>query len=277
MIWQFRNTGYRTGAENMKYDEQLAQALLASDHPFVLRVYGWKPPAISLGWHQKFEDIDLEKCSREGIDVVRRPTGGRAILHSDEVTYSVVLVASQKSVLSVYQRISESLVRGLRELGADVALEKSQPHFPSLYRSPSAVACFASVARYEIHIGGRKLVGSAQRRFARPDGQEVVLQHGSILLGEDHQRMVDFLRGLEGDQRDQIRTELRQKTVDLSSALGRKVRFEEVVPVLRWGFEKSWGIEFSNLGMVAETTISGKEVSMIQQSSIASESPQDVV
>ena len=277
MIWQFRNTGYRTGAENMKYDEQLAQSLLASDHPFVVRVYGWQPPAISLGWHQNIEEIDLEKCSREGIDVVRRPTGGRAILHSDEVTYSVAMVASQKSVLSVYQQISEALVRGLRELGVDVALEKSQPHFPSLYRSPSAVACFASVARYEIHIGGRKLVGSAQRRFTRADGREVVLQHGSILLGDDHQRMVGFLKGLGGDQRDQLKLELRQNTVDLSSALGRKVRFEEVVPILRWGFEKTWGIEFSNLGMTAETTVSEKGASTRLEKFVASESPRDVV
>jgi lipoate-protein ligase A len=277
MIWQFRNTGYRTGAENMKYDELLAQSLLASDHPFVVRVYGWKPPAISLGWHQNIEEIDLELCAREGIDVVRRSTGGRAILHSDEVTYSVAMIASQKSILSVYQQISEGLVRGLRELGAEVALEKSQPHFPSLYRSPSSVACFASVARYEIHIGGRKLVGSAQRRFARPDGQEVVLQHGSILLGEDHQRMVEFLKGLGSDQRDQLRLDLKKNTVDLSSVLGRKLRFEEVAPLLQWGFEKAWGIEFSNLGMNAEKTDSEHERGARAEGFVASGSPRDIV
>lgn len=261
----------------MKYDELLAHSLLVSDHPFVVRVYGWRPPAISLGWHQPIEEIDHDLCAQEGIHVVRRPTGGRAILHSDEVTYSVAMVASQKSVLSVYQHISEALVRGLRELGADVALEKSQPHFPSLYRSPSAVACFASVARYEIHIGGRKLVGSAQRRFARPDGQEVVLQHGSILLGEDHQRMVEFLKGLDSDQRDQIRLDLGRNTVDLSAALGKKVQFEEVVPVLRWGFEKAWGIEFSDLGMDGEATDSERESTMSSERFVTSGSPRDIV
>jgi lipoate-protein ligase A len=100
------------------------------------------------------------------------------------------------------------------------------------------------------------LVGSAQRRFARPDGQEVVLQHGSILLGEDHLRMVDFLRGLDYSQRKQLKIELRQNTVDLSSAFGRKVRFEEVVPALEWGFEKTWGIDFSDLGMSVESNVS---------------------
>jgi lipoate-protein ligase A len=249
MTWQFRNTGRRTGAENMQYDELLAQRLLTSDHPFVVRVYGWTPSAISLGWHQNVEEIDRPKCSAQGIDIVRRPTGGRAILHSDEVTYSVAMIAGQKSVLSVYQQISEALVLGLKELGADVALEKSQPHFPSVYKAQSSVACFASVARYEIHIGGRKLVGSAQRRFARPDGSEVVLQHGSILLGQDHLRMVGFLRRLGDDQRDAMREELRLHTADLSSALQRPVGFDEVVPLLRRGFEKSWGVTFSDLGI----------------------------
>jgi lipoate-protein ligase A len=256
MVWQFLNTGCRTGEFNMKFDERLAQSLVSSGQPFVVRVYGWRPPAISLGWHQNIEEIDLAKCAGACIDVVRRPTGGRAILHSDEVTYSVVMVASQKSVLSVYQQISEALVRGLSAIGADVSLEKSQPHFPSLYRSSSSVACFASAARYEIQISGRKLVGSAQRRFARANGEEVVLQHGSILLGADHLRMVDFLKGPDEIQRNALRTELAQKTVDLSSALGRTVRFEEVVPALKHGFEQAWGIRFQDVGE-DEVTLAG--------------------
>ena len=228
----------------MEYDERLAQSLLSSEGPCIVRLYGWKPPAISLGWHQDAGEIDAEKCRRAGIDVVRRPTGGRAILHSDEVTYSVVMIASQKSVLSVYQQISEALVYGLRSLGADVALEKSQPHFPSLYRSSSSVACFASAARYEIHIAGRKLVGSAQRRFARSNGEEVVLQHGSILLGPDHLRMVDFLKSLRDDQRERLKSELKAKTIDLTSALGKRVEYSDVVPVLKKGFEETWNIKF---------------------------------
>ncbi|MCX6133815.1 MAG: lipoate--protein ligase family protein [Ignavibacteriales bacterium] len=231
----------------MDYDERLAQSLVSSDGPCVVRFYGWKPPAISLGWHQEAGEIDLAKCHDAGIDVVRRPTGGRAILHSDEVTYSVVMTASQKSVLSVYQRISEALVKGLRSLGADVALEKSQPHFPSLYRSSSSVACFASAARYEIHVAGRKLVGSAQRRFARPNGEEVVLQHGSILLGPDHLRIVDFLTSLCDDDRVRLKSELSAKTTDLASTLERRVEYDDVVAVLKKGFEEMWQITFESL------------------------------
>jgi len=248
----------------MEYDESLAKTLLVSDHAFVVRVYGWHPPAISLGWHQDVSEIDIDAAATAGIDVVRRPTGGRAILHSDEVTYSVVMVASQKGVLSVYQSISEALTRGLRALGAPVVLEKSQPHFPSLYRSPSSVACFASAARYEIQISGRKLVGSAQRRYARPDGQEVVLQHGSILLGNDHLRIVDFMKHLDGDQRVRMREELREKTIDLSSALGRVVKSEEVILALRKGFEEAWGIVFSaNGGQEAGETAAGRGAGIV--------------
>ena len=253
MVWQFQNTGCRTGAFNMMYDERLAQSLVPSNGPFVLRVYGWNPPALSLGWHQDIEEIDLKRCAEAGVDVVRRPTGGRAILHSQEVTYSVVMRATQTSVLAIYQYISNALVYGLRKLGVDAALEKSQPHFPSLYRSSSGMACFASAARYEIHVGGRKLVGSAQRRFARPNGEQVVLQHGSILLGDDHLRIVEFLKGMEDAQRRKLRSELEEKTIDLSTALGRPVGFDEVVAALREGFEAVWQVHFLEVGFEEES------------------------
>ena len=252
MVWQYQNTGCRTGDFNMKYDEGLAQSLFPANGPSVVRVYGWNPPALSLGWHQNIEEIDLQGCAEAGVDVVRRPTGGRAILHSQEVTYSVVMSATQTSVLAIYQHISSALVRGLQKLGANVALEKSQPHFPSLYRSSSGMACFASSARYEIQVGGRKLVGSAQRRFARPGGEEVVLQHGSILLGDDHLRIVDFLKGLGETERLKMRQELREKTTDLSSALGRTVTYDEVVAALREGFEEAWQVHFLEGGLREE-------------------------
>ncbi len=228
----------------MEYDDQLARSLIAADEQSTIRVYGWQPPAISLGWHQSLDEIDLTTCAQAGIDVVRRPTGGRAILHSDEVTYSVVMVADRTSVLGTYQQISEALVCGLRSLGVDACLGKSQPHFPSVYRTSSSVACFASAARYEIHVRGRKLVGSAQRRFARANGEEVVLQHGSILLGPDHLRIVEFLKMPVESDRAHLRQELEEKTIDLSSALGRRMEFDEVACAVKRGFEESWGIEF---------------------------------
>jgi len=248
MVWRFEHTGRRTGAYNMEYDERRACALCEADGPSTLRVYGWEPPAISLGWHQSLEEIDVQKCAEAGIDVVRRPTGGRAILHSEELTYSVIMIAERAGVLDAYRRISRALAHGLRTIGIDARFEKSQPHFPSLYRLSSSAACFSSAARHEIHVNGRKLVGSAQRRFAHASGSgaEVLLQHGSVLLGPDHLRIVDFLR-IDGEEsREALRRELEDKTIDLFRLLGRRIAFEEVAQAVQRGFEDSWGIKFED-------------------------------
>jgi lipoate-protein ligase A len=234
------------GAFNMEYDETHARTLVAGGGFSVLRIYGWNPPAISLGYHQSLDEIDVQKCKEAGLDIVRRPTGGRAILHSDEVTYTVVMVAPRSNVLSVYNQISEALVCGLRKLGVAVTLAKSQPHFPSLYRTSSATVCFTSSARYEIQVDGKKLVGSAQRRFARNEQEDVVLQHGSILLGADHKRITEFLNIKDEQARVQISKELDEKTCDLSSVMGRTVTFEEVAGAVKEGFGEAWGITFDN-------------------------------
>jgi lipoate-protein ligase A len=242
MEWRFLNTGHRSGAFNMEFDKSLVTSLANGAGAPAIRVYGWKPAAISLGWNQRIEEIDTERAHEAGVDVVRRPTGGRAILHSEELTYSVTLVSSARNILPVYNEISLALVQGLRDLGVAVSLEKAQPHFPTLYRSASSALCFSSSARYEIQVGGRKLVGSAQRRFIGKDGAEVVLQHGSILLGSDHKRLVDFLRLNGESDRAQLRNDIDQKTIDLSDALGRRITYDEAVEAVRSGFEKAWGI-----------------------------------
>lgn len=240
--WRFENTGYHSGVFNMEYDEALAKALVKGTSYSVIRVYGWNPQAISLGWNQSMDEINLIKASEAGIDVVRRPTGGRAILHCDELTYSVTMRVRDKNILTVYDEISRALVLGLREIGASVAIEKSQTHFPTLYRSVSAVACFSSTGRYEIKFNGKKLAGSAQRRYAVGNGEEVVLQHGSILLGPGHKRIVEFLRLSSEEQRNTLRYELEEKTIELRSILGRTVSFEETAEGILLGFKNAWGI-----------------------------------
>jgi lipoyl(octanoyl) transferase len=242
MNWRFENTGARSGVFNMEYDEAHALALAEGTGSPTIRVYGWQPHAISFGWNQSMDEIDLAKTSAAGIDVVRRPTGGRAILHSEEITYSVVMRVKGKNILSVYDDISRALVAGLQELGASVAIEKSQPHFPSLYREASSTACFSSTGRYEIKFNGKKLVGSAQRRYAAKDGEEVVLQHGSILLGSDHKRIVDYMNLTSEEQREVLRKELEEKTTDLSTVLKRNMTFEKVADSILLGFQKTWSI-----------------------------------
>jgi lipoate-protein ligase A len=242
MNWRFENTGLRSGVFNMEYDESLAQALVDGAGNSTIRVYGWQPFAISLGWNQSVNEIDLSKTSAAGIDVVRRPTGGRAILHANELTYSVVMFVNGKNVLTVYEDISRALIAGLQELGAPVTIEKSQPHFPSLYRDTSAIACFSSAGRYEIKCDGKKLVGSAQRRYAVADGEEVVLQHGSILLGSEHKKIVDFLNIPSEEHRIALRRELDEKTTELSTVLNRTVIFDETADAILNGFRKAWSI-----------------------------------
>jgi lipoate-protein ligase A len=240
MRWRFENTGLSSGVFNMDYDAALAGALISGTGNFTVRLYGWKPHAISIGFNQRPEEIDREKVSLLGIDIVRRPTGGRAVLHCEELTYSVVMRVKKRSVLSVYEEISKPLIAGLAEFNVPAAVEKSQPFFPALYRTKSAAACFSSAGRYEIKCKGKKLVGSAQRRYAAENGDEVVLQHGSLLLGPGHKRIVDFLNLPDQEDRRKLQDELENRTIDLSSILGRKVEFGEAAEVMMRGFQKTW-------------------------------------
>ena len=239
------DSGAQAGVFHMDRDEALALRLLQGEPGAAptIRLYQWKPWAVSLGHHQDAETIDRERLTADGFDLVRRPTGGRAIFHAEELTYCVVMQAGRKSILQVYNSISEALVRGLQLFGVEVALQKSQPRFAELYRQPSSIPCFTSSARYEIEWLGRKLVGSAQRRYT--DGvQDVVLQHGSILCGPAHRRLVDYLRVESSAVREQIRDEMETKTVDLAEITGQEVDGRRLAECIRRGFEEAWGIAF---------------------------------
>ncbi len=251
MIWQFEYSGKRSGFYNMRRDGTLAQRVSSGLQPPTLRIYGWDPPAISLGWNQSSDAVDREAARRAGIDVVHRPTGGRAILHDDEATYCVTMPAQGRGIHETYRQIGEALVYGLRLLGVDAAMEQHQADFALLSRTFSGGVCFTSSARYEICVAGKKLIGSAQRRFAVDGGEYVVLQHGSLLLGPAHKGIVDVLN-LPETSKQAMRAALEEKTIDLAMIVRRRVRLEEVADVLRRGFEEAWGIQF-------ETTVEDRE------------------
>jgi lipoate-protein ligase A len=257
--WRFVNTGESDGATNMAVDVALAKQLqglplsagerhvlqkfsLAGESLPTVRVYTWHPWAVSLGYNQGTDDLNTDAIARAGFDLVRRPTGGRAILHAEELTYSVVLPAGRKGILAVYNDISRALVAGLRRFGADANLQRAQPDFREAYRHPSSVPCFTSSARYEIEWAARKLVGSAQRRFAGGE-RDVVLQHGSILCGPAHRQLADLLR-VDADSLAQIRNELRTKTADLREITGAPADLAALAACLREGFEDTWEITF---------------------------------
>ncbi len=246
MEWQFINTGLHSGNFNMEYDIGLAEKLQRREILQTLRVYGWKPWAISLGYNQSELDIDQHKCSEFGFDIVRRPTGGRAILHANEITYSVVMFADAKSVTEVYAEISRSLVRGLQRICPEVSYETSQPNFQTLYKKQESIPCFSASARYEVQIDGRKLVGSAQRRYSSDGLSDVVLQHGSILLGTEHKFLAEVLNLENKDIKGKILEDIEKKTIDLSTAVQRTVTFSETAEVIRSGFEETMNIRFHN-------------------------------
>lgn len=241
--WRYANSGPRSGAFNMALDEAVARRMQEGEGRPLLRLYRWSPWAISLGHHQSEDDLAGAACRAEGIDIVRRPTGGRAILHAEELTYCVVMPAGRRGVLQVYNEISTALVQGLREFGVNVTLQKSQPDFAAAYRDASSIPCFTSSARYEIEWNGRKLVGSAQRRFGE-GGHDVVLQHGSILCGAAHRRLTDYLAVRDPSVAERIRVDMAAKTVDLREITGSEVEWEELARCIRRGFETSWGVAF---------------------------------
>lgn len=239
MHWRFLNTGAAPGDYNMALDAAMALGGFC-DLP-TLRIFHWQPFCISLGHHQSADEIDLEKCAAQGIDVVRRPTAGRAILHAQELTYSVIVPAShawyQILPMDFYRRISAALAAGLQILGAAVAFAPGE----RLYHQgkPLRLACFASSARNEILAGGKKIAGSAQRRF-----RQGVLQHGSILLQREHERLIDYLAGAPSEiQTERLR--LQQHTTTLADVLPRPIAFAEAAQALRQGFERTLGVDWT--------------------------------
>ncbi len=237
----FLDTGEHDGAWNMDFDLQRAEALDAGRAVPMLRVYNWRPWCISLGRHQKDEEIDHARTQADGIGVVRRPTGGRAILHAEELTYSIAMPSEGRGVMEVYRMISEALTAGLKLLVPEIDIARTQPNFQKLYREPGSIPCFSSSARYEIEFGGKKLVGSAQRRIG-----SAVLQHGSILIGDAHLRLADYL-AVSDEVQMQLREDMRQHTITLEDILQRPVSRDDVRDAVRTGFEQAWSMRFSTL------------------------------
>lgn len=239
MKWQFIDTGLRPAAWNMAFDERLARQISDTDDCSVVRVYGWQPHAISVGRNQSMDDFDLGKIRQAGIDIVRRPTGGKAILHANELTYSVVTPCHDLSLKEIYRGIHGGLLEGLRFMGIRAELSSNETNFPELYRQPSAIPCFATSAKCEITYIGKKLIGSAQRRY---NGN--VLQHGSFPLDAGHLDIVRFLSPSIGASRSTLEEQLHNRTIDAQAILGRHISFCEAADCIRRGLESAWHIQF---------------------------------
>ena len=185
--WTVYLDGPLAGAVNMAWDHALALGL--APEAAILRLYRWSVPTLSLGRNEPARGrYDLEGARRLGVDVVRRPTGGRAVLHWRELTYAVALPVSALGPRAAYRWINERLAVALASLGVPAEIT----HASSSTDRPDAGPCFGSATAGELMARGRKLVGSAQARLRTPEG-DVLLQHGSILV-EDDQGVLEQLR-----------------------------------------------------------------------------------
>lgn len=209
MRWHFFRTAPASGTYNMALDEALMRASQRTGNAW-FRVYGWDTPTLSLGRNQRAKGLyDLESAKRIGVAIVRRPTGGRALLHHREITYSVAMPARSAAAASAaYAFINEVLMDGLRTLGVSATRATGVTHAP-----PGLRPCFDAPSAHEIVVGERKLVGSAQWRR---DG--TLLQHGSILVRDDQGLIQQLLREPLAEM---------PAAASLGEALGRDPTLEE--------------------------------------------------
>jgi len=223
---RFIDTGFNTPSMNMAIDE----ALLSSKEP-VLRFYGWKPSGLSLGYFQNISDIDLDFCKQNNIKIVRRLTGGNAVLHDDELTYSFIIDENKmpKGIMASYKKISESLVEGLNNLGLAAKMKDD------VSEKISSPVCFAEPSWYEIIVNGKKIIGSAQKRI---NGR--ILQHGAILMDINLEKYNScFNKKLNISILENRVTTIKKEIGDISI-----IRIKEAI---RKGFESSFQLKESKL------------------------------
>ena len=242
MDWRLLVDEALPGAWNMAVDEAVVEAVDRGGSPPVLRVYRWSPPCLSLGFSQPYEAADAAFCATHGVDVVRRPTGGRAVLHHLELTYAVAAPLGRPpfgfDLQAAYQSICRALVAGLRRLGVPAAIS-GRPE-GGLIKPTRAVPCFIGPAAGEVVAEGRKLVGSAMRRVG-----DSILQHGSLLEGWDGRLQAGSL-GLEDD------AALRPAVVTLADLLGGPPAPALLTDALVRGFEETFGVRLRSSALSGE-------------------------
>jgi lipoyl(octanoyl) transferase len=240
------------GDVNMATDQAIMEAVGDRRQTPTLRLYRWYPACLSLGYTQSVRDVDFERLDQRSWSIVRRPTGGRAILHTDELTYSISLpqdhFLAQGDILTSYRRLSEALQGMLKRLGLS---SESAPHGK---RGSNGPVCFEIPSAYEITIGGRKLIGSAQVRRAK-----AVLQHGSLPLEGDISRICEVLQYKDENLREEAKTQVRSRATTLKESLGTPISWETAAAALAEAFGELFEAE------VAEGSLSPEESLRLEQ------------
>lgn len=251
--WRCLESGPSNAFRNMAVDEAILRCFEPLSSLSVLRFYLWEPPGLSLGYFQKACEIDLPSCKISGADLVRRPTGGRAILHEHEITYSIVMPVSNgvfpdSSVLESFKKINQALCRGLNLLGLPAVLvpheKKANPADP---KNLKVSACFASPSWYEVQVDGKKLLGSAQTRK-----KGVLLQHGSLLLRLEREKLYSMFNFPSEEKKKEALSESFEKMTSAEEILGNIPPEEAVCAALRRGFEEEYEIRLSSSSLSEE-------------------------
>lgn len=245
--WRLIYTPPSTGAWNMAADESILEHIHRGESKPTLRLYSWNPPCLSLGHAQSFKDVDVERLHAHGWDVVRRVTGGRAILHTDELTYSVTGSADEPilagGVLESYNRLAQALLHAVQSLSVPVEMKEHEDGHTQQNLNP---VCFEVPSTYEITVDGKKLIGSAQARK-----KEGVLQHGSLPLMGDLTRICDALIFENEAARQNAKERLLARATTVESVLGVRVDWERAAQAFVRGFEAVLGIQFEREEMSA--------------------------
>ena len=229
MKCRFIDTGFNDCYANMAIDEAI---LHYCDIP-VLRVYGWRPAGITVGYNQDIQEINLDYCANNKIDIVRRITGGKAIFHDKEITYSFILPENinllPKEINESYRIIANALMITFNKISISVELKKV----------PERIAtsiCFNSSNWYELLVNNKKISGSAQRRM-----QGKILQHGSILFDFDYEKNILLFNS--NNPIDNIE-DLRKRITSLNKELkNNKINYKEFAEALKFGFKENFNFE----------------------------------
>ncbi len=237
----------------MAVDDALLEMMNLQNGLPILRCYAWSPPCFSLGYAQDAAIVDYERLRRLGWDVVRRPTGGQAILHTDELTYAIIgtqdVPLLQGSVLESYQKIADVLLTMLEKIGV------SAESLPSAgMPSSKGPVCFEVPSHYEITCQGKKILGSAQARRKRG-----VLQHGALPLFGDITRITQVIRFENESAREAAAKKVLARATTVEQVLGRLVAWKEAAEAMVAAFQEKLGIEF------IESTLSNEESELAQK------------
>ena len=239
-LWRLLITPPARGAWNMAVDESILIHIGRGESLPTLRLYAWTPACLSLGYAQPLSDVDINRLKERGWEFVRRVTGGRAILHTDELTYSVIAPNDEPSVagtvLESYSRLAQALFLAVRNLELDVEMKDDVTQDAILRNNP---VCFEIPSTYEITVDGKKLIGSAQAR--KKDG---VLQHGSLPLTGDLSRICQALVFENESAREDASKRLLSRAATVESALGHAVAWETATQAFIHAFEAQLGLSF---------------------------------